>query len=403
MERPPRRMAGSGVSALPEAEAETKLECFDFAFNSEKFSDRLLRIEFVAGDDLAEGSLTDCARHRKDNGDKRQRIDSSPTMLFSNGMKESDQTHLTIRIADSEENALMELLSFMYSGKLTTTEPSLLLDILMSADKFEVPSCMRHCSQLLTSLPMTTESALLYLDHGCSSLLAAEAHSVIGAAKQFLAEKFRDFDKFCDEAMDISLAGVEAIFSSTDIHVESEDDIYNFLLRWARARYLESNERRKILSSRLLPLVRFNHMTGSALQEILTSTDTDIDHELVTKRVTEVLLQKGYAAQLEGALAADATTAERAYIRKPMKVVAFDQPCRQVIVYWDLTLQECSRLFPSGEILSHPFHLAGHWFYIVTICEMVEQNKLHRFGLILGILGDSTCKDRVVREVCQPL
>lgn len=74
-------MAGSGVSALPEAEAETKLECFDFAFNSEKFSDRLLRIEFVAGDDLAEGSLTDCARHRKDNGDKRQRIDSSPTMV----------------------------------------------------------------------------------------------------------------------------------------------------------------------------------------------------------------------------------------------------------------------------------------------------------------------------------
>ena len=73
-----------------------------------------------------------------------------------------------------EENDLMVLLSFMYSGKLTTSEPALLLGILMAADKFEVRSCMRHCSQLLTSLPMTTESALLYLDHPCSMSLAAE-------------------------------------------------------------------------------------------------------------------------------------------------------------------------------------------------------------------------------------
>lgn len=95
----------------------------------------------------------------------------------------------------TEEHALLELLSFMYRGTLTTTEPSLLLDILMAADKFEVPSCMRHCSQLLISLPMTTESALLYLDHGCSILLAAEVQRVIGTAKQFIAKTYRDFDK----------------------------------------------------------------------------------------------------------------------------------------------------------------------------------------------------------------
>ena len=76
--------------------------------------------------------------------------------LFTNGMKESDETHPRTRIADSEENSLMELLRFIYSGKLTTIEPTLLLDILMAADKFEVLACMRHCSQLLTSLPTTT-------------------------------------------------------------------------------------------------------------------------------------------------------------------------------------------------------------------------------------------------------
>jgi hypothetical protein len=92
----------------------------------------------------------------------------------------------------TEENSLMELLSFMYNGKLTATDPILLLDILMAADKFEVLCCMRHCSQLLTSLPMTTESALLYLEHPYSISMAAEVQALTDAAKEFLANKYRD-------------------------------------------------------------------------------------------------------------------------------------------------------------------------------------------------------------------
>jgi hypothetical protein len=100
-----------------------------------------------------------------------------------------------VTVLVTEENALMELLSFMYSGKLTTTNPTLLLDILMAADKFEVVSCMRHCSKLLTSLPMTTESALLYLDLPCSISMAAAVQPLTDAAKDFLAVKYKDLTK----------------------------------------------------------------------------------------------------------------------------------------------------------------------------------------------------------------
>ena len=90
----------------------------------------------------------------------------------------------------------MELLRYMYGRKLPATEPTLLLDILMVADKFGVLSCMRHCSRLLTSLPMTTtESALLYMDHPCSASLASEVQRVMRIAKKFLANKYNDFDK----------------------------------------------------------------------------------------------------------------------------------------------------------------------------------------------------------------
>uniref|UniRef100_A0A8R7Q937 BTB domain-containing protein n=1 Tax=Triticum urartu TaxID=4572 RepID=A0A8R7Q937_TRIUA len=192
------------------------LPSFEFAFKSESFSDRVLWLEVVASHG---GPLPDLAFHREEEADGKS-IDSSWTMvstpvlrvktiyinsvvlaanspfflkLFSNGMKESDQRHLTVRIADSgtEETVMMEILSFMYTGKLSTTEPNLLLDILMAANKFEVLACMRHCNQLLTNLPMTRESALLYLDYPCSTSVAAEIRHLTDAAKEFLASKYK--------------------------------------------------------------------------------------------------------------------------------------------------------------------------------------------------------------------
>jgi hypothetical protein len=103
---------------------------------------------------------------------------------------------IVVFLLGTEENALMELLSFIYSGKLTTNQPALLLDILMMSDKFEVVSCMRHCSQLLRSLPMTTESALLYLDLPSSISMAAAVQPLTDAAKEFLANKYKDLAKW---------------------------------------------------------------------------------------------------------------------------------------------------------------------------------------------------------------
>jgi hypothetical protein len=103
---------------------------------------------------------------------------------------------IVVFLLGAEENALMELLSFIYSGKLTTNQPALLLDILMMSDKFEVVSCMRHCSQLLRSLPMTTESALFYLDLPSSISMAAAVQPLTDAAKEFLANKYKDLTKW---------------------------------------------------------------------------------------------------------------------------------------------------------------------------------------------------------------
>uniref|UniRef100_A0ACD5X9J7 Uncharacterized protein n=1 Tax=Avena sativa TaxID=4498 RepID=A0ACD5X9J7_AVESA len=421
-------MAGAEGSTSAEVEMDFEFSrggwgpSFEFAFDAENFSDKVLRIEVFAG-----------ARHREEKGDAGQSMQSSSAMvdtpllrvktiyinsailaarssfflkLFSNGMKESDQTHPTLRITDSEENAVMELLSFMYSGKLTTSELALLLDILMAADKYEVLSCMRFCSQFLARLPMTTETALLYLDHPCSISVAAEVHCLIVRAKEFLANKYRNYTEFQNELMNFPLVGIEAIFSSTDLHVPIEDDIYLFMLTWARTRYPELEERRKILSSHLLPLVRFTHVSCSRLRMVLTCTDDDIDHDRVNRCIIGVILHKAYPAHVLGDLGADTTTcwkfAERTYMCKPLKVVAFDEPCPQVIAYWDLKREECSRLFQtrqvpsqplpsslsSGKIVSLPFNLSGLDFILAARCNMTRLSGSYSFGLFFAVIKE---------------
>uniref|UniRef100_A0A8R7UC53 BACK domain-containing protein n=1 Tax=Triticum urartu TaxID=4572 RepID=A0A8R7UC53_TRIUA len=151
---------------------------------------------------------------------------------------------------------------------------------------------MRRCSQLLTNLPMTREIALLYLDYPCSTSVAAEIQHLTDAAKEFLANKYKVLDKFPHELMDMPLIGIEAIFSSTDLQISSEDAVYTFLLEWVCEQFVETEDRHKIWSSRLLPLLRFNHMSWKKLQEVLTYDDDDVDNEQTKKRITDALLHK---------------------------------------------------------------------------------------------------------------
>ncbi|KAI4984493.1 hypothetical protein ZWY2020_017123 [Hordeum vulgare] len=350
-------MAGGDASMVaapgPEAAGEAEVDSgFEFAFENEAFSDRVLRIEVIS-----------TGRKRRSEGDYGEGIiDSSWTAsstavlrvktvhvssvilaakssfffkLFSNGMKESDQRQSTVRIADSEENAFMELLRFMYNGRLTpTTESTLLVDILMIADKFDVASCIKLCSQRLIALPMTPESAVRCLDLPCSIPMSADLSE---AAKKFLSKRYEKFllTKFQDELMRVPLAGIVAILSKNLPGAESEKSVFDFVVRWADFQYPNSEERRKILSSSLLPVVA-----------------------LVRSMTNEILI---------------------------------DQP--SCIMNFILKREHCSGSFPSGSIRSPPFYCAGHGFFLSAHRRMDPRNyfsleiqKVEDKGLVRGTL-----------------
>ncbi|XP_071919490.1 BTB/POZ domain-containing protein POB1-like isoform X2 [Coffea arabica] len=309
--------------------------------------------------------------------------------LFSNGMRESEQRQVTLRIHASEEAALMDLLNFMYSNSLSTTMPSALLDVLMAADKYEVASCMRYCSRLLRTLPMTCESALLYLDLPSSVLMGDAVQPLTDAAKQFLAARYKDITKFQDDVLNLPLAGVEAVLSSDDLQVASEDAVYDFVLKWARIHYPKLEERRDILGARLARLIRFPYMTCRKLKKVLTCND--FDRELASNVVLDALFFKAEAPYRQRSLVAEESNTsyrrfvERAYKYRPVKVVEFELPRQQCIVYLDLKREECANLFPAGRIYSQAFHLGGQGFFLSAHCNMDQQSSFHCFGLFLGM------------------
>ncbi|KAJ6400671.1 hypothetical protein OIU84_016165 [Salix udensis] len=309
--------------------------------------------------------------------------------LFSNGMRESEQRHVTLRINASEEAALMELLNFMYSNALTASQAPQLLDVLMAADKFEVASCMRYCSRQLRNLSMTPESALLYLELPSSVLMAEAVQPLTDAAKQYLAARYKDMTKFHDEVMALPLAGIEAILSSDDLQVASEDAVYDFVLKWARVQYPRLEERREVLGARLARYIRFPYMTCRKLKKVLTCTD--FEHDAASKLVLEALFFKGEPPHRQRTLAAEESATsnrrfvERAYKYRPVKVVEFELPRQQCVVYLDLKREECTNLFPSGRVYSQAFHLGGQGFFLSAHCNMDQQSSFHCFGLFLGM------------------
>uniref|UniRef100_A0A2P2JC00 Uncharacterized protein MANES_02G013900 n=1 Tax=Rhizophora mucronata TaxID=61149 RepID=A0A2P2JC00_RHIMU len=309
--------------------------------------------------------------------------------LFSKGMRESGEQHVTLRIYASEEAALMELLNFMYSNTVTATAPEVLLDVLMAAEKFEVASCMRHCSKLLRDLQMTCESALLYLDLPSSVLMAEAVQPLTDAAKQFLVTRYKDITKFQEEVLGLPLAGIEAVLSSDDLQVASEDVVYDFVLKWARIHYPKLEERRAVLAMRLGRLIRFPYLTCRKLKKVLTCSD--FDPELASKVVLEALFFKAETPYRQSSLAAEEANAtyrrfvERAYKYRPVKVVEFELPRQQCIVYLDLKREECDHLFPAGRVYSQAFHLGGQGFFLSAHCNMDQQMSFHCFGLFLGM------------------
>jgi len=129
-------------------------------------------------------------------------------------------------------------------------------------------------------------------------------------------------------------------------------------------------------------------MTCRKLKKVLTCND--FDHEVASTLVTEALFFKAEAPHRKRILAAKSSSSsclfeERTYEYRPVKILEFELPCQQCVVYLNLKREECTNLFPSGRLYSQAFHLGSQRFFLSAHCNMDQQSSLHCFGLFLGM------------------
>lgn len=187
----------------------------------------------------------------------------------------------------------------------------------------------------------------------------------------------------------LPLAGIEAVLCSDDLQVASEDVVYDLVLKWARTHYPKLEERREVLATRLGRLIRFPYMNCRKLKKVLTCND--FDAELASKFVLEALFFKAETPHRQRAFASEEANAtyrrfvERAYKYRPIKVVEFELPRHQCVVFLDLKREECANLFPAGRVYSQAFHVGGQGFFLSAHCNIDQQTSFHCFGLFLGM------------------
>ncbi|CAJ1927515.1 unnamed protein product [Sphenostylis stenocarpa] len=378
---------------------DVSTECnFAFAFNNVNFSDRILNIEVIPDHphfsrirSHSPSTVTPSRKRSRHGVMKANDVLLQPEEKVNCHLPDAEET-VAITEASSpsaEEAAVMDLLNFMYSNTLSRTAAAAVLDVLMAADKFDVVSCIKYCSKMLRFIPMTCKSALLYLDLPSSILTSDAIQPLIETAKLFLASHYRDITKFADEALNLPLAGIEAVLSSDDLQLPSEDAVYEFVLKWARIHYPKIEDRRDVLGARLGRLIRFPHMSCRKLEMVLKCSHFHPD--FASKVVLEALFFKAETPRRQRSLAAQDAGAtysrfvERAYMHRRVKVVEFALPQPQCVIYLDLKKEECAQLFPNGRIHSQAFPLGEQLFFLSACCNVDQQNGSLSFGLFLAM------------------
>ncbi|KAL4203764.1 hypothetical protein AMTRI_Chr01g105510 [Amborella trichopoda] len=289
--------------------------------------------------------------------------------LFLNGMPESEQRDVKLRISASGGCFHGAILQFTYFGMISTNDLALLLDLLVVADKFEVASCVHHCSKLLGSLPMTRECAIKYLEHPYRMIDAIRP--LVVASKQYLAKQYQDLFESHDELMALPLSANEAVLSSYELHVGLGDVVFDLALEWAHAKYPNFEERREILGSHIVPAICFSSMSTHKQKVVLECEDIEL--------VAREFIVKAEEAELRHCVA------NCAYKRPPLKVIQLaENPAKGV----------CCPL-SNRSINSQLFYLNDNTFSLRVQCHQIEDNSSHSFGLYLDM---EEGLDRVVTQ-----
>ncbi|KAL7150339.1 hypothetical protein ABFS83_05G105600 [Erythranthe nasuta] len=296
--------------------------------------------------------------------------------LFNNGTSETRCREVAIHIDAADEVAVKSMLQFMMYRQLPEDSASSLLPLLIQADKYAVLLCIKYCigrlTELMKSDPYTAVICIEVLEQ-----VAVSDRALHDAASRCL--RTLNLNELEEKILEFPLVGIQYMLSSNTLVVDSEDSVYDFLLKWLDVSS-GGRERELVMSS-----VRYPFMSIKRLECILTN-----DRFNVFNLVVDAFVYKVESLHLKRSrLLKSMQFQPRAYTLKPLVVLEFDRPRVETTAYLVLTQEELRHLTPSSAIVSENFYLGGESFYMV-LKNVVKENLESTCGVFLKKRGLKT-------------
>ncbi|XP_074621163.1 kelch-like protein 18 [Acropora palmata] len=159
--------------------------------------------------------------------------------MFTNGMMESVEETITLK--DVDGNVVELLIDFAYSGKLDITIDTV-QSLLYTSSLFQLTAIQKACSDFLQRQlhPSNCLGIRSFAGtHSCTVLLQA--------SEKFIHEHFNDVVQN-EEFLLLPREELATLLSCEEINVDSEEDVYNALIAWARQ---DVDERQSFLAELL--------------------------------------------------------------------------------------------------------------------------------------------------------
>lgn len=155
--------------------------------------------------------------------------------LLTNGMRETAQKQIEFQVVDLAEAERVEaILRFLYSNVLPDSWGiNELMSALLLCDRLGIDSALSACcSALQQHLSVETCSSFLHLPETLTH--SEPCRNLITTSNKYIANEFRDFENLwlSDRFLSLSSRAICAVLKSDDLHVRSEQTVYQAARRW---------------------------------------------------------------------------------------------------------------------------------------------------------------------------
>jgi hypothetical protein len=331
-----------------------------FGFNNEAFADHQLLIR-VEGREYEQPTVVYVSKL----------LIAGKSVYFRENIGISPSTTIVLQPQHNIKH-FVDIIKWMYVDCFDTAGIEL-LDVMTLAYKFKVKAAIARCASELIANFMTGANASKYIENEimmrreCANTDDTEFGGFVQLwtqAKQFLRDKFRNFEMEVWTSKDfteMNVEGLKVVLSSNDLRIGTENTVFAAYRQWIHTNF----EDRKYYAALLLPLIRFPLLQHNYLLDVVR-TEADLDYPEDAK--------KTFAKQIIDAYVYHCCSADRREALKECEV-----PKRTIVpellstkFYWKLEKISTKKRSMVRTVLS--------WRIFSVFANAKKKSKCQRWG-----------------------